>query len=394
MMKAKKLMIVLLAVCLMLSAVGCGSVFSAEYYYSEPFMEENAPESGLDTEIRNRRALKEAVLSLVESGESEGQFRFGSYSGALQDDLAEVCLEIKTSTPIGAYAVSDISYNTSRIVSYYTATIKIDYKRSAEEIAAVESISGLAQLKKHILRIMTAHSTETAIGIYSTYASEEYVASLIEDNYYSNPLLLDELPKYTVEAFPDSGPERIYRIEFEYSASEGDLSERLEKLHEKVSELAAQVRATDELNRALSAARLINEAFGEEDEGDNGDTAYACLFEGSDSPMAMAMAYKALCDELGLNCHVVRGQRRDSQEDNYGWNIIGIDGKYYHMDLSRMDENYYLAYLLSDDDMWSSYDWDAEKYPICDGPLNAKGIFESGNVDTLPPATPRPKDSD
>ena len=97
---------------------------------------------------------------------------------------------------------------------------------------------------------------------------------------------------------------------------------------------------------------------------------------------------------MSLDSIVMRGQRRDSQEGNYGWNIIGIDGKYYHMDLSRMDENYYLAYLLSDDDMWSSYDWDAEKYPICDGPLNAKGIFESGNVDTLPSVTPQPEAAD
>ena len=394
MMKAKKLMIVLLVVCLMLSAVGCGSAFSAEYYYSEPFMDGDAPESGLDTEIRNRRALKEAILALVEAGESEGQFRFGSYSGALQDDLAEVCHEIKTSTPLGSYAVNDISYNTSRIVSYYTATIKIDYKRSAGEIAGVENISGLARLKKHILRVMTAYSTESAIGIYSTYASEEYIASLIEDNYYSNPCLMAELPEYAVEAFPDSGPERIYRIEFEYSRPEEKLSEMLEKLRVKISELATEVKAMDELNRSLSAARLINEAIAEEGEGGDGDTAYACLLEGSDSPMAIAMAYKALCDELGINCYVVRGQRRDSEEKNYGWNIIGIEGKYYHMDLSRMDENYYLAYLLSDDDMWSSYAWDAEKYPVCDGPLNAKSIFEQGNADVIPTDPPQPEDSD
>ncbi len=394
MMEAKKLLMVLLAVCLMLSAAGCGSVFSSEYYYSEPFHEESLPQSEDDAEIRDRQALKEAILGLIGEGKAEGQFRFGNYSGSLQDDLAAVCHEIKTSTPIGAYAVSDIDYNTSRIVSYYTATIQIDYKRSASEIAAVENISGLAELRKHVLSVFGSHSPLSVIEIYSTYASEDYIGSIIRDNYYSDPLLATELPTFTVEAFPDSGPERIYRIEFKYSKSDIILSEMLKELENRVLELAQKVSGADELNRALSAARLINESVSAGNTAENKNTAYGCLIEGDDSPMAMAMAYKALCNELGITCHVVRGERKDSQEFNYGWNIVEIDGEYYHMDLSRMDENYYFAYLLSDDDMWGRYDWDSAKYPVCDGPLNAQIIFETGNVEKTPAETPKPESMD
>ncbi len=377
-MRARKLVTLVLAVCFVLSAAGCGSLFSSEYYYSEPFYEENIPESEADAEIRDQKALKEAILALVEEGKTEGQFRFGNYSGSLQDDLAAVCHEIKTSTPIGAYAVEDISYDTSRIISYYTAALRIDYKRSAAEIAAVEDISGLAELRRHILAVMGSHSPLTVIEIYSTYASEEYIGSVIRDSYYSDPLLATELPSFTVEAFPDSGPERIYRIEFKYSKSDIRLSEMLKELENRVLELAQKVSGADELNRALSAARLISESCDGENVAENKHTAYGCLIEGDVSPMAMAMAYKALCNELGITCHVVSGARKDSQELNYGWNIVEIDGNYYHMDLSRMEESYALALLLSDDDMWGRYDWDSAKYPACSGALNGEDIFEGG----------------
>ncbi len=390
-MKAGKLITFVLIACLALSAAGCGSLFSSEYYYSEPFHEESIPENDADAEIRDRQALKEAILELVEEGKAEGQFRFGNYSGSLQDDLAAVCHEIKTSTPIGAYAVEDISYDTSRIVSYYTAALRIDYKRSAAEIAAVESINGLAELRKHVLRVFGSHSPLSVIEIYSTYASEDYIGSIIRDNYYSDPLLATELPTFTVEAFPDSGPERIYRIEFKYSKSDIMLSEMLKELENRVLELVQKVSGADELNRALSAARLINEAVSAENTAENKNTAYGCLIEGDDSPMAMAMAYKALCNELGITCHVVRGERKDSQEFNYGWNIVEIDGNYYHMDLSRMDESYALALLLSDDDMWGRYDWDSAKYPACNGILDSEDVFDigigdGGNKPQLPPS--------
>lgn len=377
-MSARKIISVLLAVCLVLSAAGCGSVFGSEYYYSEPFHEESVPESNTDAEIRDQKALKEAILGLVEEGKSDGQFRFGNYSGSLQDDLAAVCHEIKTSTPIGAYAVEEISYDTSRIVSYYTAVVHIDYKRSAAEIAAVEDISGLEELRKHILRVFSSHSPLSVIEIYSTYASEDYIGSIIRDNYYSDPLLAAELPSFTVEAFPASGPERIYRIEFEFSKSDIILSEMQKELENRVLELAQKVSGADELNLALSAARLISESCVGENGAENKDTAYSCLIEGDDSPMAMAMAYKALCNELDITCYVVRGARKDSQELNYGWNIVEIDGSCYHMDLSRMDESYALALLLSDDDMWGRYDWDSAKYPACEGHLDLEGIFDTG----------------
>ena len=388
-MRAKRIPVLLLAACLMLSAVGCGSVYSSEYYFSEPYQEESFSESEDAAELRDRKALKNAIIALVESGESEGQFRFGNYNGTLLDDLPAVCHEIKTTTPIGVYAVKDISYDVSRIVSYYTAVIKIEYKISLEEIESVEKISGLSGLRQHILELLYSHSESSVIELYSSYATKEYVEELIRDSYYSDPLLVAELPEFSVEAFPDSGPEKIYRMKFEYSAAAESLAEMREELGRRTGEIVSQITAADDLGRAVSAARALHGySAAEISPAAENTTAYGCLVEGSENPMAVAMAYKALCNALSVPCYVVSGQRRDAEDENYAWNIVEIDGEYYHMDISRMDEGVVHSLLLSDGDIWGNYDWDKENYPVCDGSLRPGNAFGIGNAEVQIPAVP------
>jgi transglutaminase/protease-like cytokinesis protein 3 len=80
-----------------------------------------------------------------------------------------------------------------------------------------------------------------------------------------------------------------------------------------------------------------------------------------------AMAYKALCDELGLECYVVQGTYNARP---HAWNIVGIDGSYYHVDVAMCDVNgMSTAFLKKDSDMKKKYTWDASKYKVCDGPL-------------------------
>ncbi len=386
-MGVKKILILFLAACFVLCASGCGSLFSAEYYYSEPFRETAEAGDSSDTEVKNQLTLKNAIMELIYAGESNGQFRFGSYSGSLLDDLAAVCHEIKTSTPIGAYAVEDISYDTSRIVSYYTAVIHIEYKKSPEEIASVVNVVGLGELGSHILSVMEEYSPETVIKIYSSAASEEYISEFIVDSYYADPFLIAEMPEFKVEAFPAAGPERIYHIKFKYSAMPARLLDMEKELALRVEELAGAVGEGDALTMALRCATMLGEMCRDsESVGVWADTAYGCVVELSDSPVAMAMGYKAICDRLGIPCHVVVGERKDIAGQLHGWNIIDLDGEHYHVDVSRMADEPALAFLLSDEDIWGRYDWDREKYPSCEGSLGPESIWGTANEKPEVPA--------
>ena len=52
--------------------------------------------------------------------------------------IVQACDEISHSDPLGAYAVDRIQHSFTRMVSYYEATITIDFRRTAEQIAAVK----------------------------------------------------------------------------------------------------------------------------------------------------------------------------------------------------------------------------------------------------------------
>ena len=389
----KRILSIMLALAVVLCAAGCGSAFSDEYYFSEPFREPAGSGDGTETEVRNASTLKRAIMELVYAGETSGQFRFGSYSGSLMDDLAAVCLEIKTSTPMGAYAVEDISYDTSRIVSYYTADISIKYKKTAEEIASVVELSGLGELGSHLLSVMESGSTGTVVKIYSSAANEEYIRSFIADSYYADPLLVADEPTVSVSAFPDAGPERIYVIYLRYGA----IPERLEAmdmaLEAAVSEAVPGLGGEDSLWTALNCADYVAKLCAEETEtGMWSHTAYGAFVEGRADSYGMAMAYKALCDSLGIECRVVRGEKRAAAAEGCAWNIIGIEGEYYHVDLSRFAKDATSAFLLSDEDIWGEYDWDREAYPLCDGSLGPEDVFvlPVAEPENTPPAESEP----
>ena len=79
------------------------------------------------------------------------------------------------------------------------------------------------------------------------------------------------------------------------------------------------------------------------------------------------MAYKALCDQLGIDCTVVLGQYKGAI---HAWNIIELDGHYYHVDVSNCDlYGLDTAFLKNDDEMKDDYVWDTDVYEVCDGPI-------------------------
>ncbi len=376
-MKLKRILMGILVCGLMLSAAGCGSLFSSEYYYSEPYRDEVSIGDGTETEVKNYTTLKNAILQLVYEREESAQFRFGSYTGSLMDDLAAVCHEIKTSTPIGAFAVEDISYDTSRIVSYYTADIKIEYKKSAAEIAAIVTVNGLGELGSHILSVMGDYSPETVVRIYSTAASEEYIRDFIRDSYYADPFLVSQLPDFDVFAYPDSGPERIYLVDFRYSAMPERLREMGGQLLARAEELAQSLGEDEPVFLALRCADQLSEMCANTETAIAWPkTAYGSLVEGGSDPEGLALAYKALCDKLGIDCKVVLGEREDDGGKEHAWNIICIDGDYYHVDVSRFHADAYSSFLLSDADIWGEYYWDRERYPVCSGVLGPEDVFQ------------------
>ena len=389
----KSVLILALLSALLLGA--CGGIYDAEYVYSAPYDDETQNTGGTEGEdVRSYAQLEGAITAMVIGARSGGKLRFSSYSGSVADDIAAVCYEIKTQTPMGAYAVEELTYELSRIVSYYTAEVFITYKRSAAEIRDVVTVNGISALQSHLSAKVAEHDRHEVLKVYSSAVSDEYIRGLIHQACLDAPLICDGEPKVKVAAYPSEGVNRIYDIELSYAVDGGVFARRREEAEQLLSEICAPLAEESAGRKALDCAVWLAEHCG----GGEEDTAYAALLGGSAGSLGFALAYKAMCDTLDLECLIVEGSLGTLGTQTHFWNIVGIDGDYYHIDVSRIgDAAWEDAFLLSDDMAWGTYMWDAEKYPACNGALRYDDIHSEpseaqpeDNTQSGRPATPAP----
>lgn len=162
---------------------------------------------------------------------------------------------------------------------------------------------------------------------------------------------------YELTPLPDGGA--AVCIEAEYRVDQELLLDRNLELRATLEELAGQLRAQggDDRARYLAAARIVvsrasfdrelsltedTEALSQEQR--IARSAYGALVSGETVCTGYAMAYKALCDRLGLPCRVVSG--RNGGE--HAWNAIRLDGRTLFMDCTFADILQNEAYFFMD----------------------------------------------
>lgn len=91
----------------------------------------------------------------------------------------------------------------------------------------------------------------------------------------------------------------------------------------------------------------------------------------------ISRAVKLLCDCLDVKCAVINGSGKNEQgvTDNHAWNIVWVDGKPCHLDVTYMmgantakTKPYRYLYLnYSDDEMRANHGWNESSVPKCLG---------------------------
>ena len=291
---------------------------------------------------------------------------------------------MKSSTALGAFAVDYISYDLSRIVSYYQAEIYITYKRSEHQLSALERVGTLTGMRARLEEAMRAGETYLVLELTAASAAPSAVTESLVRAYYADPLTCPVLPGSEAVLYPESGVDRILEITLDYGMDGESLSQRREELAAALETMTAacgQPVPTDEEAESEEAeaesepeeawtpepaelmealcAYLAENCVPEETAG---STAWDALVEKTASSEGMAMAFEAGCQALGLTCQLVSG-RRDGEP--HAWNIVTIGEASYHVDVSTWGEGEEDVFLLGDEDIWGDYWWDTSEYPVC-----------------------------
>jgi hypothetical protein len=327
--------------------------------------------------------FKELLLTLVMAHETEVEIHYHNYDGEdVQAEVQRVSEEIKYQHPVGAYAISDISVVATRLVSYFEVEIEIEYKRTREQIESIVNVATERYMMTQLLISMSEHREEALIRTGLQITDEE-IAEFVREIYYQNPRRIVMLPFVTVETFPEEGEDRIYEVRFAYMESPSMMQLYSDSLATYVRRNAEQAVGVTDAEVLLSLVMNLM-ASTEFDEGiaratsmhgaqNFAATAFGALVRGNAVGEGFAMAFKALCDELRFDCRIVLGF---IDGRIHAWNIVLLDGFYYHIDVAMCVVNgLETAFLKTDEDFEEMYTWDRGSTVRCEGELTLYDII-------------------
>lgn len=366
----KKLTAIVCLAGLTLFLCACGSVFDKEYVavsdYVPPATEKLAGEK---IKVSNYDGLKSAISQLVSEGKSEGLISFDrGYKGDRSADLDSACWEIKTQDALCAYYVENISYELTKVLQNYEAVVRVSYVDAGREAGDVIKLKYSTGIEEHIKKAFSEGKTKLPVLINRSSYTAEAMERLVSDVYMKNPGLAPSAPKVSVNMFSGNGIQRLYEINISYGMSHEELKAKQEQLNElkPFAGMEDRLANASKGDRAVIACEYLFNKCSYSGEGQN-NSVYSALISGTADSEGLSYAYAELCRQLELECIVVFGQ---NNWEDYCWNIVEVDGNYYHVDMAKaLTNGLDGAVLLRDENMWESHRWDLSSYPACKGQL-------------------------
>ena len=148
----------ILALCLCGAALalsGCAAMLERSHVSSTAHVDyamEEDDESILRAETY--QGLVNSMRYFIDGHRSGGVIRLYNYTGDVASDLAAARDEV-LQDPVGAFAVGALSYESTRILTYYEVTLSINYSRTAREVEEIPEVLGLSGVRQELNRLVS-----------------------------------------------------------------------------------------------------------------------------------------------------------------------------------------------------------------------------------------------
>ncbi len=270
-----------------------------DYTTATAHVENPAPQSYAAYRVETYPALCAALLSYVEEGMEEGLLRFPTtYSGNLTVDLGRAKERLLTEEPLGAYAVEDVDFRVSRIISYYEVELAVTYRLEREDIRGLTQVGGPQELRELLGKTLEERDERVAALVSGCpLDSEGYLLEAVERAYTQRPALALGRPEVTVATWPEKGDRRVVELELTYPEKTSGLAWMVEPVRRRAQALGLEAEPTYEGVYAVLQSRCAYDPQG-------ANTVADAILVGRAGQEGMALAYKLLCDERELPCQV------------------------------------------------------------------------------------------
>ena len=302
--------------------------------------------------------LRSALVSMIDSGSTQELFSLAEYPREeARADMEQAVAYAMGTYSLGAYAVEDIDFSFGTALGAQAVSVNITYRHSREEIGRIQTVRGTDGAETAIADALNECADVLVLQI--TGYGEEDLAALAEEYARQNPDRVMEIPTVQVQVWPDRGSTRVAELTFTYQTDRQTLRAMREEVQPVFSSAALYVSGqAGEWVKLSQLYTFLTERFDYAYET-SVTPAHSLLCRGTGDSQAFARVYAAMCGRIGLEVRTVRGTRNGEER---WWNLVCVEGVWYHVDLLAPEG----FRTLTDDEM-TGYDWDRAAYPAADG---------------------------
>jgi len=330
------------------------------------------------TIVDSQAELERVIWNMVQAREESGLLRV-LYPQAEGVEIVEAALLEVQRMPLAAYAVSLFQpmFLPERQQGVTEIELLISYQKTAEQMAGVRTVYGPATARRLLEQMLRNGETELAMLSPATIAHVSFLESIIRDYSFSQALDVIIRPEVVINLYPSSGSgaPRIAEVLLDFGFDQEALFQMRDDLHQAAQALISEMpEALTPAQKIIWLAESLSSGYGLTPTDfdrlhDIQDTAYGALAQGIASSEGFSMAFQALLTLLDIDTLVVRGEL---DGEPHAWNLVHIDGYYYHIDISMLSTvGPELTLFVPDEIMMfqNGYSWDAVLYPRADSLL-------------------------
>ncbi len=369
----RRILAFVMCVAMVTAVSGCGALLERDYIQVTDHVDHTADtDDATALRAESYADLVSSAQYFVTMGAATGTVHLYQYTGDIEQAVNNACNAILQDDPVGAYALRDVTCEYTHIVSYYECVFTYRYRRTMDEIAAIQSANGKAAFRRQVAAALTSFSNQLVLKTSSYYESVETVQKAIWEVYYDTPEAALAMPEINVQLYPDQGEARVVEINLDWGVERSVLEKQTAEVSAAAARIVGEDSGTDATNAWLLYTRLRS---GLEWSPKGESSIYNALVEGKANSESVAMAYQLLCDKVGIPCQVVHGTRN---QEVHCWNLITLDGVSWHLDVTAGESQN--AFLHTDEEMAEECSWSREDYPACTG-QTAVAVSETEALD-------------
>lgn len=353
----KRSIVVIIMICLLLS--GCSAWLNGNYSSVVPHTEPNEQINTPSATIANYFQTKMELIAMVRKGTESAVFTILHPSEKdAEADMIKAIDEVCRTDPYAVYAVEGIRYEVGTSSGQSAIHVQISYRQNRVDVKTIHAVKDVEEAKLLIEEQLNACSS--GVVFYCESWGQPDYAQIVADYALNNPQQVIEEPEVTVNSYPEKGMKQIVEIKFTYQTSRDSL--RVMQSHVAVVFNSAEQSvdpAASEAERYEQLYDFLMNRYSSYEISTSITPAYSLLRHGVGDERAFAAVYAAMCHSLELNCNVVIGMRNG---ELCTWNVLQIDGEWYHIDLLRSREAGQFRVYAGEE--MSGYVWDYSQYPL------------------------------